>query len=66
YEGSLDLEKDLLQLDTTGPSFDGNGTSEYRESLQMVSKDERTFCSAVKGEDGEWFTFMRSVYRRVK
>lgn len=65
YEGSLDLETGLLLLNSTGPSFDGKGISDYRESLQMVSHNERTFSSAVKGEDGEWVTFMKAVYKRV-
>ncbi|EAQ79690.1 DUF1579 domain-containing protein [Blastopirellula marina] len=65
YEGSLDLEKGLLTLNSSGPSFDGSGMSAYRETLQMISPRERTFSSAVKGEDGEWLTFMTAVYKRV-
>ncbi|MCC9604536.1 DUF1579 domain-containing protein [Blastopirellula sp. JC732] len=66
YEGSLDLEKGLLILNTSGPKCDGSeGKAQYRESLQLVSPDERLFSSAMQGDDGEWITFMKAVYKRV-
>lgn len=67
YTGSLDEAKKVLTLDTEGPSFtDPSATAEFREVIEWKDADHRVFSSSVKGEDGEWFTFMRADYRRKK
>ncbi len=67
YTGDIDLEKNLLTLKTTGPSFsDPNKMVDYREVLELKNKDHRTFESSVLGEDGKWQTFVRGEYRRKK
>lgn len=66
YEGSLDPEKGLVVLNTTGPKCDGSsGNANYRESVQLVSSEERLFFSAVQTDDGEWVNMMKATYRRV-
>lgn len=65
YEGKLDDSGKRLELDTTGPSMtpDG-GTAQYREMIEFVSDDHRTFKSHVLRDNGEWFCFMTANYRR--
>jgi len=66
YEGALDADRRLLTLDTEGPSFVGEpGLVPYRDSLEIVSDDERILRSEARGPDGTWRNFMTSRYRRV-
>jgi hypothetical protein len=65
YEGSLDQEQRVLTLESEGPSFSGDGsTSRYRDVVEIVSDDERLLKGQVLGDNGEWFQFMTSRYRR--
>lgn len=66
YEGSLDAERNILSLDSEGPSFAGDGTTaKYRDSIELVSDNHRILRSQVLGADGTWTEFMESHYRRV-
>ena len=65
YRGKLDEQKKVLTLEAKGPSFTNPGTmADYRDVIEMKSPDHRTLTSSVRGEDGEWVTFMRADYRR--
>jgi hypothetical protein len=62
YEGKL--KGDRLTLDTEGPNMSGGeGTSRYRDIIELVSDDERTMTSEVEGPDGTWTRFMTMTCR---
>ena len=64
YEGSLDTDGRKLTLDTEGPSMTGEGTTRYRDAIELVSDDERVMTSEVEGPDGSWTRFMTMTSRR--
>ncbi|MGE3166535.1 MAG: DUF1579 domain-containing protein [Planctomycetota bacterium] len=65
YVGEFDDAQRVLTLNTKGPSFgDPTKIVAYRETLEVKSKDHRTFVSSIQGEDGQWTSFMRVDYRR--
>lgn len=67
YEGQLDSSGKVLVMDTEGPSFtDPARTAKYKDSVEIVNPDQRVLRSKVQLENGEWFDFMTSKYRRVK
>lgn len=65
YEGTLDADGRKLTLETEGPSMTGEGTARYRDSIELVSEDERVMTSDVEGADGAWTRFMTMTSRRV-
>jgi hypothetical protein len=67
YDGELDRNRNTLDLYADGPSFTGDGgTAHYRDSVQLVSRDERVLTSSVQGPDGQWTQFMSAHYTRRK
>jgi hypothetical protein len=65
YRGTLDAAQKVLTLDTEGPSEKGDGsTARYRDTITLVSPDERTLTSASLQPDGSWKQFMQATYRR--
>ena len=67
YEGTLDVAGRVLPLDTIGPSFtDATKMTRYQDIIEVVSDDVRTLTSRSLGDDGKWFQFMKSEYRRKK
>lgn len=65
YDGALDGNR--LVLDTVGPSMTGGeGTTRYRDIIEVVSDDERLMTSEAEGPDGNWTQFMRMTCRRAK
>jgi hypothetical protein len=65
YDGELDSAQKSLALHTEGPDWQG-GTARYREVVELVSDDERTFTSYMLGADGSERQVMRSRYRRKR
>jgi hypothetical protein len=66
YDGSLDESGKKLTLETEGPDFANEGkTTSYRETIELLSNDHRTFSSSMLGADGKWTTFMTAHYRRT-
>jgi len=60
-------EGNTLNMDAEGPSMSGDGTiAMYRDSLEIVDTDNRTFRSQMRNPDGSWMQFMTMHYRRVK
>lgn len=54
-------------MDAEGPSMSGDGTTAmYRDSMEIVDADNRTFRSQMRNPDGSWMQFMTMHYRRVK
>lgn len=67
YTGSFDETGKKLTLDTEGPSMTEPGqTAKYRETLETVDADHKTFTSEVQGPDGHWTTIVTVTYERVK
>lgn len=67
YTGSLDEEKNVLTLESEGPSFaDPTKMAKYRETFTMKDADTRTSSSAILGEDGKWTTFVNGEFKRKK
>lgn len=65
YEGQLDDAERVLTLDTTGQDFaDPSKNARYRDSIEIVSEDERIMRSEVHA-DGKWSEMMRATYRRA-
>jgi hypothetical protein len=65
YEGELDAGAGRLTLNTEGPSMQGDGTlAKYREVMELLDDDRRTFTSQFQGEDGSWQQMMTMTYRR--
>jgi len=67
YEGTLDEAGKKLTLNTEGPNMMVPGkTAQYRETIEIVDKDHKTFSSSMKGDDGNWTTFVTGKYTRKK
>lgn len=67
YEGQRENGGDTLPLNTTGPSFtDPTKMAQYRDIIEIKSKDERLLRSEAQNEDGSWTPFMQATYKRVK
>lgn len=64
YTGALDETGTVLVLDAEGPSFQGNGTARYQDSITILDDDHRVLSSRVQGEDGQWIPFMKATYSR--
>jgi hypothetical protein len=64
YEG--DLDGNTLTLEAEGPSFSGDGSiAKYRDVIEFLTDDHRTFSSSVLLPDGTRQTFMKAHYRRT-
>lgn len=67
HDGELDPDQAKLTLHAEGPSMAGDGTTAtYREEIEFLSDDHRTFTSYVHGDDGEWQQVMKAHYRRAE
>lgn len=66
YEGWV--EGNTLTLQATGPNMcsPSGGTATFQDITEFKSDDHRAFSSRMKGDDGNWNTFMTANYRRVK
>lgn len=65
YEGTLDLAKNTLTLDSEGPSFtDENKTVKYQDIIAFVDDNHRTLSSQCLDEHGQWQKFMEAHYYR--
>ena len=67
YEGTLDETGKILTLKTEGPNPTNPGeTSQYKETIEVKSKDHKVFSSSIQGSDGKWFTFVTIDCKRKK
>jgi uncharacterized protein YndB with AHSA1/START domain len=65
YDGALSEDGRTLTLENEGPSFDGQGTSRYRDIVELRDDDTRLLMSEVQGADGAWTRFMTGTFRRA-
>ena len=67
YNGTLDVYRKTLTLDTEGPSFTAeNKMVKYQDIIEIKSGDHRILRAQSMGEDGKWQHFMTAHYWRVK
>lgn len=66
YDATLDSDGKVLTLEADGPGMTGEGTTRYRDVIEIKSPDHRTLTSSALGPDGNWVQFGVSNYRRVK
>jgi Protein of unknown function (DUF1579) len=67
YNGIYDAAAKKLVLDATGPRFDQKpGEAHYKDTIEFVNDDQFILSSQMQGDDGKWFSFMKSVHHRVK
>jgi Protein of unknown function (DUF1579) len=65
YDGEVDASKNVLTLNSDGPSMAGEGKmAKYRDMIEFKSDDHRVMTSHVLGDDGQWHQFMTVNYRR--
>jgi hypothetical protein len=65
YRGTLDSTGKILTLVSEGPSMgDASVMTEFRDVIELKSKDQYLLNSSVKGPDGAWTTIMTATYRR--
>ena len=67
YDGKLDADERVLSLECDGPSMQGDGgVARYQDAIELKSDDHRVLTASVRGDDGEWHTFMTANYWRTK
>jgi len=67
YDGSLDATEKMLALESEGPSFAGDGKmAKYKDVIEFKNDDHHVLHSNAPGDDGKWFEFMTTHYRRKK
>lgn len=66
YEGTVDSTGKVLTLETEGPSHAPGEVANFKEVLELKSRDHKVFTSYIQGEDGEWTRMVRIDYRRKK
>ncbi len=64
YEGTLDESRKRLVLDTNGPKMDGVGTSNYRDTIEIISSDHWRFTGELQNNDSTWTMIMDGAHRR--
>lgn len=64
YNGERDASGNRLPLNSVGPKFDGSGTCNYRDMLEVVDADTWLFGSETQNEDGSWVKFMNGKHTR--
>jgi Protein of unknown function (DUF1579) len=65
YDGELDVAKNMLTLNSDGPSMTGDEKmASYRDVIEFKNDNHRVMTSHVLGDDGQWHQFMTVNYRR--
>lgn len=65
YSGNVDASGKVLPLDSEGPTFAGEGTAKYRDTIEIVDKDHWKFYGEQQQDDGTWVRIMSSDNRRA-
>lgn len=66
YDGQLEVDGKTLVLSSNGPSMEGEGLTNYRDIVEVVSPHERTLRAEYADKNGTWVHFMTTRYRRVR
>lgn len=67
YDGAMDATGKKLTLETEGPSMvDHTKKTKYRETLELIDKDHKTFTSFMQADDGKWVKVVTVDYQRKK
>lgn len=67
YDGELDVAKNVLMLNSDGPSMTAEGKmGKYRDVIEFISDDHRVMTSHFLSDDGQWHQFMTVNYQRKK
>lgn len=65
YDGELDASKNILTLNSEGPSMADDGKmAKYKDVIEFKSDNHRVMTSHVLGDDGKWHQFMTANYQR--
>jgi hypothetical protein len=65
YDGELDLSKNVLTLNSDGPSMAAEGKMvKYRDVIEFKSDNHRVLSSHMLADDGQWHQFMTAHYHR--
>lgn len=64
YTGRLDDSLRVLELDSEGPSFTGDGYAKYKDIIEIVDENHYKMRSRFLGPDGTWTEFMQGLYTR--
>lgn len=65
YNGSLDAAKNMLTLDSEGPSFTDEGKlAKYQDIITFLDDNHRTLSSQYLDDHGTWQPFMTAHYYR--
>ncbi len=66
YEGTLDDQRRILTLETSGPSFANDGSmSKYQDVIEWVDENTYLFWSRYQLGDGSWNRFMNGKHTRM-
>ncbi|MCR6630012.1 MAG: DUF1579 family protein [Magnetospirillum sp.] len=67
YRGQLDEAGKVLTLTTEGPDFssESGGMAAFEDVITLVSENERTLTSRMRGVDGQWHQVMAGRYQRL-
>lgn len=65
FDGTVDATGKALTIETEGPNPMMPGTtSKYKDVYEFKSKDHWVLTSSALGDDGKWFTFGTTNYKR--
>lgn len=64
YDGELDASKNVLTLNSEGPSMSDEELAKYRDVIEFKSDDHRVLTSHALNNDGQWHGFMTANYWR--
>ena len=64
YQGVVDESGSRLPLMSRGPTFDGSGVTNYRDTVEIISPDKWLFIGEMEQNDGQWKQIMLSTHAR--
>ena len=64
YQGGLDATGRKLTLDTVGPKCGSEGTTSYKDAIEVIDESRWILTSEMLTEEGEWLQIMTSEHRR--
>lgn len=67
YDGELDAAKNILTLNSDGPSMTSEGKiGKYKDVIEFKSDEHRVMTSHFLSDDGQWHHFMTVNYQRKR